>query len=181
MNNQMNNQIRGPTGGPGGQSVPGGPTDQSQNAESLILFYHEQSKPCQKLKDIIPKDKKIQYVNIAQVNNIPSSITSVPALVRNNKEVLLGKKVFDYFNKTDEIEYLSLSGKGGGGGFGFSSLDEGSGADNISSSMFSSLDAGSIADGLPQWEDDGQGNKQSVDIDQLQMERDSMFKPVERQ
>ena len=165
----MNNQI--------GMSQE---SNQGPENDTLILFYHEQSKPCQKLKEIIPKDKKIQFVNIAQVNNVPSSITSIPALVRNNKEVLLGKKVFDYFNKTDEIEYFGLSGKGGLGGFGFSSIEDTGSVDNMNSSMYSSLDAGSISDGVPTWEEQ-EGNKETVDIDKLQVERDSMFKAVPRQ
>ena len=89
--------------------------------DNLILFFHEQSKACQKLKEFIPKDKKIQIVDVSRVNNIPSSIKSIPTLVINNKEILSGKKVFDYFNKSDEIEYLNFSGKNSG--FAFSSID----------------------------------------------------------
>ena len=40
----------------------------------------------QKLKEFIPKDKKIQIVDVSTVNNIPSSIKSIPTLVINNKE-----------------------------------------------------------------------------------------------
>ena len=92
--------------------------------DNLILFFHEQSPACQKLKQFLPKDKKIQIVNVAQTPNVPREITSIPALVVNNKEVLLGKKVFDYFNKSDEMEYFNFSGKGGSSAFAFSTLDD---------------------------------------------------------
>lgn len=150
----------------------------SENGDdNLILFFHEQSKACQKLKEFIPKDKKIQIVDIARVNNIPSSIKSVPTLVVNNKEIISGKKVFDYFNKSDEIEYLNFSGKNSG--FAFSSIDDKELGSIESNTMFSSIDIPSISNGVPKWEDGD--TKESLDIDKLQAERDSMFKPVQRQ
>ena len=145
--------------------------------DNLILFYHEQSKACQKLKEFIPKDKKIQIVDVSRVNNIPSSIKSIPTLVINNKEILSGKKVFDYFNKSDEIEYLNFSGKNSG--FAFSSIDDNDVGNIESNTMFSSVDMPSISEGVPKWEDSD--TKESLDIDKLQAERDSMFKAVQRQ
>ena len=145
--------------------------------DNLILFFHEQSKACQKLKEFIPKDKKIQIVDVSKVNNIPSSIKSIPTLVVNNKEILSGKKVFDYFNKSDEIEYLNFSGKNSG--FAFSSIDDNDVGNIESNTMFSSVDMPSISDGVPKWEDND--TKESLDIDKLQAERDTMFKAVQRQ
>ena len=147
------------------------------NNDNLILFFHEQSKACQKLKEYIPKDKKIQIVDVSKVNNIPTSIKSIPTLVINNKEILSGKKVFDYFNKSDEIEYLNFSGKNSG--FAFSSIDDNDVGSIESNTMFSSIDMPSISEGIPKWEDND--NKESLDIDKLQAERDIMFKPVQRQ
>lgn len=149
--------------------------------DNLILFFHEQSKACQKLKEFIPKDKKIQIVDVSRVNNIPSSIKSIPTLVINNKEILSGKKVFDYFNKSDEIEYLNFSGKNSGknSGFAFSSIDDKEVGSIESNTMFSSIDMPSISDGVPKWEDND--TKEALDIDKLQAERDSMFKAVQRQ
>ena len=145
--------------------------------DNLILFFHEQSKACQKLKEFIPKDKKIQIVDVSRVNNIPSSIKSIPTLVINNKEILSGKKVFDYFNKSDEIEYLNFTGKNSG--FAFSSIDDNELGSIESNTMFSSIDMPSISDGVPKWEDND--TKEALDIDKLQAERDSMFKAVQRQ
>ena len=145
--------------------------------DNLILFFHEQSKACQKLKEYIPKDKKIQIVDVSRVNNIPSSIKSIPTLVVNNKEILSGKKVFDYFNKSDEIEYLNFSGKNSG--FTFSSIDDNNVGNIESNTMFSSIDMPSISDGIPKWEDSD--TKEGLDIDKLQAERDTMFKAVQRQ
>lgn len=150
----------------------------NENAnDNLILFFHEQSKACQKLKEFIPKDKKIQIVDVSRVNNIPSSIKSIPTLVINNKEILSGKKVFDYFNKSDEIEYLNFSGKNSG--FGFSSINDNDVGSIESNTMFSSIDMPSISDGIPKWEEND--TKEALDIDKLQAERDSMFKAVQRQ
>lgn len=148
------------------------------NNDTLILFYHEESKPCQKLKEFLPKDKKIQMVDISKVQNIPASIKSVPTLVVNNKDILSGKKVFEFFNKKDEIEYLTLSGKNSG--FTFSSIDDNdSSITDNSTSLYSSLDMPSMSDGVPKWEDDNVDK--GIDIDKLQSERDTMFKSIQRQ
>ena len=146
-----------------------------QQEKSLILFFHETSPACQKLKQILPSDKKIQMVNVEQVANIPQQITSIPALVIGNTEVLLGKKVFDYFNKTDEMEYLNFSGKGLSSSFGFSMLGE---EDNVESgSMFSSIGDEDMSKGVPEWNDE-EGHKKDLDIDRLQNERAEMFKDM---
>jgi hypothetical protein len=141
---------------------------------TLILFYHEDSPACQKLKDLLPKDKQIQMVNISQVSNIPTSITSIPALVVNNKEVLLGKKVFDYFNKSDEIEYLNFSA-GKNTNAGFSGIGD---DDHINSgSMFSTIGNDSMSQGIPVWDDDDT-DKPKLDLDKLQNERAETLKSV---
>ena len=147
--------------------------------DTLILFFHEQSRACQKLKELLPKDKKIQIVDISRVNNIPQSIKTIPTLVVNNKEILSGKKVFDYFNKSDEIEYLNLSGKNSG--FSFSPLDDDNSNTHLSTSLFSSIDMPSISDGIPKWEDNENDASKTLDIDKLQAERDTMFKSLQKQ
>ena len=151
--------------------------DGNNNNDNLILFFHEQSKACQKLKEFIPKDAKIQIVDVSRVTNIPSSIKSIPTLVRNNKEILSGKKVFDYFNKSDEIEYLNFFGKNSG--FAFSSIDDNEVGNIESNTMFSSIDTPSISEGIPKWDEND--TKESLDIDKLQAERDTMFKSLQRQ
>uniref|UniRef100_A0A6C0LGI4 Thioredoxin domain-containing protein n=1 Tax=viral metagenome TaxID=1070528 RepID=A0A6C0LGI4_9ZZZZ len=152
-------------------------TGNDNDNDNIILFFHEQSKACQKLKEFIPKDKKIQIIDVSKVNNIPSSIKSIPTLVINNKEILSGKKVFDYFNKSDEIEYLNFSGKSSS--FSFSSIDDKEVGNIESNTMFSSIDMPSISDGIPKWEENE--TKEGLDIDKLQAERDSMFKGVQRE
>ena len=147
----------------------------NQQEKTLILFFHESSPACQKLKQFLPKDKNIQLVNVAQVSNIPQQITSIPALIIDNSEVLLGKKVFDYFNKTDEMEYLNFSGKGSGSSFGFSMLGD---EDNVESGgLFSSIDAPDMSKGIPEWNDDN-NEKNTLDLDKLQSERAEMFKSM---
>lgn len=146
-------------------------------SESLILFFHPNSEPCKKLSQIIPKDKEIKLINIDEVQNIPPSIKSIPALVIDNKEVLTGKKVFDYFNKSDEMEYLNFGGKNSGSTF--SSIDDNEINGVESNTLFSSIDADSISAGVPKWEETE--NKETIDIDKLQAERDTMFRGVERQ
>lgn len=146
------------------------------NQDTLILFFHEQSKACQKLKEFIPKDKNIQIVDVSKINNIPQSIKSIPTLVINNKDILSGKKVFDYFNKSDEIKFLNFSNSKNSG-FAFSSIDDN--VNNIeSNSSFSSIDMPSISNGIPKWEDNDE--KKAINIDSLQVERDSIFKSIEK-
>ena len=149
----------------------------NQPEKSLILFFHKDSKACQKLKKILPTDKKIQIVDVTQVSNLPQQITSIPALLIDNSEVFLGKKVFDYFNKTDEMEYLNFSGKNSGSSFGFSSIGD---DDNVESSgLFSIIDAEDMSKGVPEWNDDNQ--KSDLDLDRLQNERAEMFKSNDKQ
>ena len=150
----------------------------TQSKDVLILFYHKESNACNKLFQIIPKDKKIQYVDINTINNIPPSIKSIPSLVINNTEILSGKKVFDYFSKTDEMEYIGFSSKNNGFS-SFSDLNDNS--NNVeSNSLFSSIDMPSISDGIPKW-DENNDSKQTIDMDKLQAERASMFPKIDKQ
>ena len=147
----------------------------SNTQQNLVLFIHEQSVPCQKVKQLLPKDKNIQIIDISRVNNIPSQITSIPALLIDNKEIIQGKKVFDFFNKSDEMEYLNFGSKGSSSNFGFSSLDD----DSIESgSGFSSIDAQDMSVGVPKWEEE---ENKTLDIDKLQAERASQFKSISRE
>ena len=150
-------------------------TTSSEN--TLILFYHKDSSACNKLFQIIPKEQKIQYVDIATINNIPQSIKSIPSLVINNSEILTGKKVFDYFGKTDEIEYIGFSCKGSGL-CTFSNInDDSSNVD--SNSTFSSIDMPDMSSGVPKW-DENSDSKQTIDMDKLQAERSSMFQKIDK-
>ena len=144
----------------------------SEDNTTAVLFFHEESPACQKLKQHIPKDTKINYVNVAQVSNIPQSITSIPALIINNKDILLGKKVFDYFNKSDDMEYLCLTNKTSP--CIFSTIESDDNPDD-SSSMFSSINEKSMNEGVPEWNEESSKNN-SLDLDKLQSERSEMFK-----
>lgn len=161
--NQMN-QINHASGG----------ANNAQNnppKDNLILFFHEQSPACQKLKSLIPKDKNINIVNVEQLQSIPASITSIPSLVINNNKILKGKEVFDYFNKSEEMEYINFSGKGSS--CGFSCIDD----DTIqSNSAFSSIDNMEYT-GVPSWSENDE--QKSVDISKLQEERDNHMKIIQ--
>lgn len=136
----------------------------------LLLFYHENSEACQKLKQHIPKDSKIKYVDIGLAQSLPSVVTSVPCLIVNGKEVHIGKKVFDYFNETDDFEYLNLSGKNTGFGNSYSSIDD----DNVNSTnIYSSIDAEDMSKGIPEWNDEKQSG---LDLDKFQAQRELEFK-----
>jgi len=114
-------------------------------------------------------------VNVSQVSNIPSSITSIPALVVDNTQVLLGKKVFDFFSKTDEVEYLNFS-QNKNSSVGFTMLDDDD--NDASGSMFSSIDAESMTKGIPEWNTDDD-KKGELDLDRLQNERAEMIKTTQ--
>lgn len=148
----------------------------TSSENKLILFYHKESAACNKLFQIIPKEQKIQYVDIATINNIPPSIKSIPSLVINNSEILTGKKVFDYFSKTDEMEYIGFSCKGSGL-CSFSNIDDSSNVD--SNSTFSSIDMPDMSSGVPKWDDNGD-SKQTIDMDKFQAERASMFPKIDK-
>ena len=137
--------------------------------ESLILFYHEDSNACKKLMPLIPNDKKIQYVNVGKTNNIPKNITSIPALLINNEKLLVAKKVFDYFNEKDEIEFYDFNNNNS---FGFSSIDDNDTSD-FSNDKFSSLEYPSISKGLPEYKDID--DKSTIDIESLQSDRDKLL------
>lgn len=147
------------------------------SAENIILFYHEKSPACQKLKQFIPKDKKIEYVNIEHNNNIPPQITSLPAIILDNKEILLGKKVFDYFNKTDDMEYINFSNKNSSLASMYSSIDDDTNLGD-SNNSYSLLDEKCISDGLPEWKETESNDL--IDIDKLQMQRTNMFPQIEK-
>lgn len=140
----------------------------TESDENIILFIHTESKACQKLQPLLPKDKKIQILDISQINNLPPQITSVPAVILNNKDILVGKKVFDFFNKTDDMEYINFNTKNGFNiGSSFSSIND----DNVASSnYFSTIDSDSISVGIPEWKGEGEGGK-TLDLDRLQAER----------
>jgi hypothetical protein len=143
----------------------------------LILFYHEESKACQKIKELIPKDTKIQLVDISRVNNIPASIKSVPTLVINQKEILAGKKAFDYFSKSDEMEYISFSGKNSGFS-SFANIDDNE-ANIESNSMFSSINMPDINSGVPEWTE-SDDSKKTIDIDRLQADRAELIPQIKK-
>lgn len=144
---------------------------QNKNQDTIILFYHENSKACQKLKAHLPKDKQIQIINIDQLATIPPSITSIPSLVINNNKILKGKEVFDYFTKTDEMDYIDLSGKNSG--CSFSLLDN----DKIeSNSGYSSIDSMEYS-GVPTWNENDESS--NMDLDKYQLRRDEAIKGIQ--
>tara|TARA_E500000178_G_scaffold333139_1_gene367714 strand:+ start:3046 stop:3483 length:438 start_codon:yes stop_codon:yes gene_type:complete len=142
----------------------------SELEDNLILFIHAQSNACNKLKQILPKDKNIQILDISTINNLPPQITSIPALVINNKDLLLGKKVFDYFNNEDLMECLVFNNSKYCSA-NYSNID----SDIIEHhNEYSSIDANSIADGVPTYQENDSNNV--LDIERLQTERDNLFK-----
>ena len=148
----------------------------NETQDSLTLFFHNKSSACQKLKDVLPSDKKIQFVDIEQLISIPAEIKSIPALVVNNNTVLLGKKVYDYFTKSDEMECHVFGGKKSCSIF--SQLDD-STSYLDSGSYFSSLDSPTIDKGIPEWNEDNNNDKM-VDIDKLQAERATMLQDFKK-
>ena len=122
----------------------------TQNTQdTFILFYHEQSRACQKLKQFIPSTVNINYINIANVKNIPPGITSIPALVinnNNNNKILLGKKVFNYFKNENEPEYAIL----GTCDYNICSNIEDDGTIGSSEGL-TAIDSHCISSGVPTW------------------------------
>jgi len=178
MQGQMGNPNMGQMGNPSmsqmgnlSQGQMGNPSmgQMGTQNESLILFYHENSNACKKLMPLIPKDKKIQYINVGKTNNIPKNITSIPALLINNEKLLMAKKVFDYFNEKDEIEFYDFNNNNA---FSFSSIDDNDTSD-FSNDKFSSLEYPSISQGLPEYKENN--DKSTIDIESLQSDRDKLL------
>lgn len=149
-------------------------------SETLVLFFHEQSNACIKLREIMAKNKdklkdvKIQYADVSQINP-PKEITSIPALLVNGKEVLIGKKVFDYFTQEEEMEYLPMSGFKNSGST-FSNIDDDGDVGNHSG--FSNIDAPNISDGIPEYSED---KGAELSLDKLQAEREIDFKNLTKE
>ena len=157
--NQMNQEI----------------SQENENKDKMILFYHENSKACQKLKTHLPKNKHIQIINIDQLVTIPPSITSVPTLVINNNKILKGKEVFDYFTKSDDMDYINLCGKNNSECV-YSLLDD---ENNIqSNSAYSSIDNMEYC-GVPDWNENEETNKNNMDIENYQKQRDEAIKGIQ--
>ena len=143
----------------------------SSNQDTYVLFFHEQSAACQKLKGKIPSDKNIQIVDVSKVQTLPQQITAIPALVINNKDILIGKQVFDYFNKSDEMEFINFGSKGSSFISNYSNLDEN---DNSMNGSFGSLiDAPDMSSGIPEWNEDNDPGK-TLDMDKLMLEREKL-------
>ena len=77
--------------------------------EDIILFIHKMSKACNKLLPLIKEhnSNNLKIIDITQLNNLPSQITSIPALILKNETLLLGKDVFDYFTNDKNVYFKS--------------------------------------------------------------------------
>lgn len=154
------------------------PKAESKSPE-VLLFFHPQSKACIKLRDIVSKSKKndnLKFINIDEINQVPKNVKSIPALIIDNNKVLLGKEVFDYFNKEDEeMGFLGFSGKLGSSLANFySSIEDDN--DNISGSNFSSIDSPTMTDGVPTYVENE--NKEGVKMEDITSQRASLEKEL---
>ena len=146
--------------------------------QSLLLFHHPSSEPCQKLIKLIPKDKKVQYVDISQVQQLPKEVVSVPCLVVNGNEILLGKKAFDFFKEEDSIGSIDFGSKNS---FVFSNIDEDN-TDGSRNNGFSDINDKSMEFGVPEYKDSKDNNNGMLDMEQLQAQRAAEIpQPVKKQ
>ena len=145
------------------------------NTDVPIIFIHPDSAACDKLVKIIPKDTKVQYINISTMTSIPAEITSIPCLVIKGKELYCGKKAFDYFNKNDEFDYVNLCGKNGKCSFTLLENDE---DENLSNGLFSSINENGMSEGVPKYDEQ---NTSNMDLDKLEKNRASEYRPISRE
>lgn len=129
----------------------------SENKKEVQLYFHPNSKACIKLRDIVSqsnKNENINYINIDNLQTIPSNIKSVPTLIINNDKILTGKSVFDYFTKEDEFEFVGFQGKSNNliSNF-YSNIDDNNDNSNIGGALFSGLDSPNMNEGIPSYED----------------------------
>ena len=141
--------------------------------DTMILFFHPDSPACKKILPLLPKDKHIEKVNVAQLATIPPSITTIPTLVINNSRLLKGKELFNFLNSSDEMEYIDLSFKNSN--ITYSSLSD---SDTIeSNSSFTGINNMEY-NGVPSWSETD--NEKSIDIDQYQKHRDEVMSNIQQ-
>ena len=150
-------------------------TDNTNNDNSVLIFVHPDSAACDKLIKIIPKDIKVELINISTISSIPAEITSIPCVVIKGKDLYFGKKAFDYFNKKDEFDYVNLCGKNGKCSFTLLDNDE---DDNLSNGLFSDINENSMSDGVPKYDEQ---NTSNMDLDKYEKNRLNEYKPISRE
>lgn len=149
-------------------------SNNQENTKQVILFFHPESQPCIKLREVVSKstkNKKINFINIADVQTLPSNISSIPALLIDNKQVLLGKKVFNYFQEEDEFGYVSFSSTKNNSISNFSNINDSSEVD--SNGLFSSIDAPDMSIGVPTYNEEDSNNIKLEDYTAKRAQLDS--------
>ena len=177
---------QGGQGGPVGQGGQGGPVGQggqggsrghennvNQKQDTMILFFHPDSPACKKIIPLLPKDKHIEKVNVAQLATIPPSIVSIPSLVINNSKILKGKELFNFLNSSDDMEYIDLPFKSSG--ITYSSLSD---SDTVESTHSFTGINNMEYNGVPSWSETD--NEKSIDIDQYQKHRDEVMTNIQQ-
>lgn len=156
-------------------------SETESKSSEILLFFHPNSQACIKLRDVVSKSKKnndnIKYINISEIQTIPSNITSIPALIVNNNKVLQGKQVFDFFNKDDEeIEFFGFSSKLGGSTLAsFYSSIEDDDENTIQNNKFSNLDSPNMNDGIPEYID---GDDKGIRMEDITARRANLDKEL---
>jgi len=116
---------------------------QLQSQQPVILFYSGNCSFCQKFITELKKNQALmQNVQGVQVEggNIPRQVQSVPTLMLNGSQLLVGQQAFEWLNKqSGELEAAPMLGAKGAGTSSFSFLDGGS-EDGVNS-VFSMIGA----------------------------------------
>lgn len=141
-------------------------SENETQTSDILLFFHPNSQACIKLRDIVAKSKKnknLKYINIDELNTIPSHISSIPCLIINNNKILNGKDVFQYFSEeNEEMQFLGFSSKLGSSLANFySSIDD---ENEIAGTTYSSIDSPNINDGIPTYNENENNSVKMEDI-----------------
>ena len=141
-------------------------SENETQSSNILLFFHPNSQACIKLRDIVAKSKKnknLKYINIDDLESIPSHINSIPCLIINNNQILNGKEVFQYFNKEDEdLQFLGFSSKLGSSLANFySSIDD---ENEITGTLYSSIDSPNMNEGIPTYNENQNNSVKMEDI-----------------
>ena len=133
----------------------------------MLLFIHKSSEPCKKLIKLIPKDINMNVIDIEINPGIPKEITSVPAIIIDNKKLLLGKECFDLFTKENDLECVSFCTKGSSMCC-YSDID----SDVLKSNQsFSIIDEKPMNDGVKEWKEENDSNLRT--LESLEKQRQS--------
>lgn len=80
---------------------------------SHVLFYSKRCKFCNQVLEKAEKIKDIECVNIEEIQQIPSYVKGVPAILIDRNDIVYGAKVFEFVQKLNESQINAVNSQMG--------------------------------------------------------------------